>query len=160
MFCCFRMASFVTLGSKVIHGLAEMRWGRFLKIVALVLIAAALGLGALLGPQFWNMKSEYMTAGAIHDLEAYAQEHAGKWPTLPADLGDEDRKGVWIDYSMTSDRILATPELLRASVRPESGKFYTYPRYDEDLESLLEAIRKANTGATESPVGRKDIPDE
>jgi len=101
-----------------------------------------------------------MTAGTIRELKTYVEEHAGEWPASPAALGGGDRKGVWIDYSMTSDRILATPELLKGAVRPVSGKFYTYPRYHEDLESLLEVIQETNTGSAKSPVGRKDGPAE
>jgi len=38
--------------------------------------------------------------------------------------------------------LLKYPEKLKSSIRPKSGKFYTYPYYGKDLESLLEAIKR------------------
>ena len=130
------------------------RWSKglriFLKIAGLLALGVFALLAVILGPRFWNMKSEYFTAGAIGDLRAYVRAHEGKWPTSPSDLGDEFPADglVHIDYSVTADQLIANPDLLHQVVRPRSGKFYTYPRYEEDLEELLAAIKESRPAKT------------
>lgn len=95
------------------------------------------------------MASEYATAEAIRDLEQYVREHDGKWPQSTADLGDKYPAGgaVHVDYSVTADRLLEDPELLRDSVRPSSGKFFTFPHYDERIRGLHAVLREKNQRA-------------
>lgn len=113
------------------------------KILALCLVGLLVALLFIMGPRLRGLKAEYETVGAIRDLEAYVRENDGKWPTSSAALGKGYRDEVIIDYSMSAERILSAPELLRDAVRPSSGKFRTYPNYERDLESLLKAIREA-----------------
>lgn len=113
------------------------------KILALFLVGLLAALLFIGGAWERRLKAEYETAGAIRDLERYVRENNGKWPTSSAALGKGYRDAVIIDYSMSAERILSAPELLRDAVRPSSGKFRTYPNYEQDLKSLLKAIREA-----------------
>jgi len=92
------------------------------------------------------MASEYETAEAIRDLKQYVQQHDGQWPESASDLGGRFPVAgkVHIDYSMTSDRLIESPALLRNAVRPRSGKFYTYPHYDEMIHELHAVLRETN----------------
>ena len=104
---------------------------------------------ALLIPRFRNMASEYGTAEAIQDVKQYLQQHEGRWPESPTELGDKFPVGgkVHVDYSMTSARLIESPALLREAIRPISGKFYTYPHYDKmiaDLQATLEETNRSD----------------
>ncbi len=122
---------------------------RLVKIFALavaVTIAMTLALGV---PRLRNMASEYATAEAIRDLEKYVQQHDGRWPESSSDLGDKYPAGgsVHVDYTATSERLIENPELPRNAVRPSSGKFYTYPHYDETIRGLHAVLRETNSTA-------------
>lgn len=122
---------------------------RFLKIpgVIVILLMAALIWG--LYPKFSNMSSEYGTAGAIGDIESFVIENDGKWPSSSKDLKDRYPVGgkVSIDYSITSEEIIADPAKLKEAVRPRSGKFYTYPHYDQQIENLLKVLKASRERA-------------
>ena len=113
-----------------------MKWPLKLFLAPVLLVAAAVA--AILVPKFRNMKSEYGTVGAIHDLQEFVRQHDGKWPASSADLGGKYPVGgkVAIDYTMTASRLIEDPVLLREAVRPRSGKFYTYPHYQKRLNEL------------------------
>lgn len=119
---------------------------RLLQVLAIAAAVIIVSIVALLAPKFRNMASEYGTAAAIGDLKQYIQQHDGRWPESPSDLGDKYPVGgeVHVDYSMTSSRLIENPELLREAVRPSSGKFYTYPHYDELIDDLHATIRETN----------------
>ena len=121
-----------------------MKWPLKLFIAAVLLTAAAVA--ATLVPKFRNMKSEYRTAEAIHDLTRFVSQHDGKWPSSPADLGGKYPADgeVIIDYTMTSTRLIENRSLLREAVRPQSGKFHTYPHYEKKLDELHAALREAH----------------
>ena len=121
-----------------------MKWPLRIFFAALLLVVVSVA--ALLVPKFRNMKSEYGTVEAIHDLQEFARQHDGKWPTSPADLGGKYPVGgeVFIDYAMTSPRLIEDRALLHEAVRPRSGKFYTYPHYQERLGELYSVLREAN----------------
>lgn len=92
------------------------------------------------------MGSEYATAQAIRDIEAYLCQNQGEWPSSPAQLGDQYPSSgeVVIDYSATSRELVAAPDKLRDAVHPRSGKFYTYPHYDLQLDGLLVTLQETN----------------
>lgn len=119
---------------------------RVIQIVALIAIALAITIAISLYPRFKNMGAEYGTAQAIRDIEAYVQENQGQWPASPEDLHNSYPKGgeVEIDYSVRSNELIAEPERLRDAVRPRSGKFYTYPHYNAQLDSLLVTLTETN----------------
>jgi len=119
---------------------------RVIQIVALIAVALVISIAISLYPKFKNMGSEYATAQAIRDIEAYVQENQGQWPASPEDLQNSYPKGgdVVIDYSVRSNELIAEPGRLRDAVRPRSGKFYTYPHYDAQLDSLLVALTETN----------------
>jgi len=119
-------------------------------LTAAVIVAAVAWLPVRL---LLNMKSEYRTAGVIRELDGHVKSHRGEWPGSAAEFGGQrpEEAGVQIDFSMTSERILEDPRLLREAVRPESRRFYTYPHYERDLERLLGAIRELK-GVAEVPV--------
>jgi len=116
---------------------------RLLKIFIAAILLAIAYVAAFLVPKLRNMKSEYGTVEAIHDLQEFARQHDGKWPTSPADLsGKYPADGeVVIDYTMTSPRLIKNRDLLGEAVRPRSGKFYTYPHYQERLNELYGTLR-------------------
>lgn len=115
------------------------------RLVAAVFTFAVLLVALLLASRILSMRAEYRTADAIRDLRNYLRNHGGEWPSAPSDLGNHypEGGGVVIDYSLTSERILADPGLLQRAVRPASGKFRTYPHYRRDLESLLAVLRES-----------------
>lgn len=101
----------------------------------------------LLDPIFANMASEYETAAAIGKVEKFVLANQGQWPSSKGALYPEQgpHPEVLIDYKVTTSELLADPERLRSAIRPQSGKFYTYPHYDEDLKSLLKALQRAGS---------------
>ena len=130
-----------------------LRMHRVRQVIVALLIVLIIGVVVILTPKFRNMSAEYATAEAIHDLSAFVVGNDGRWPSSPADLADKYPVGgeVDIDYGMTSSRLIADPALLKQSVRPESGKFLTYPHYEVKLAGLLAEIREsASTPAGEA----------
>ncbi len=121
-------------------------WQAFVGLLIVLIVSVVV----ILAPKFRNMRAEYATAEAIHDLSAFALENDDRWPSAPADLGAKYPVGgeVYIDYGMTSSRLLADPALLKQSVRPKSGKFLTYPHYEEKLAGLLAVIRESASAPT------------
>lgn len=119
---------------------------RLIQVLAVVVALLIVGTAILLVPIFHNMASEYGTAEAIRDVKQYIQQHDGRWPESASELGDKYPVGgkVHLDYSMTSRRLIESPELLREAVRPRSGRFYTYPHYDEMITELHAVLRKTN----------------
>ena len=128
---------------------------RVIQIVALIAVALVITIAISLYPKFKNMGSEYATAQAIRDIEAYVQENQGQWPASPEDLQNSYPKGgeVEIDYSVRSNELIAEPGRLRDAVRPRSGQFYTYPHYDAQLDSLLGTLTETNRTNSEHGVG-------
>jgi len=120
-----------------------MKWPLKLFIAALLLAVATIA--AILVPKFLNMKSEYGTAEAIDALSKFVREHDGRWPASPSELGGKFPADgeVVIDYTMTSPRLIENRSLLREAVHPRSGKFYTYPHYQRDLDRLHVEMREA-----------------
>ena len=110
--------------------------------VALAIVGAAVSLV----PRFRNMGSEYGTIEAIGDLKEYLRTHDGQWPSKPEDLGSKYPVGgrVYVDYSMTASRLIENPLLLKDAVRPCSGRFYTYPHYDEKIHELHVILLETN----------------
>ncbi|BCX48535.1 hypothetical protein HAHE_24430 [Haloferula helveola] len=115
---------------------------RLLQILAALVVITIIGMIVLLAPRFRNMSSEYGTAQAIRDLKDYVAAHEGQWPSHPDDLGGSYPTGgdVVIDYTISSGEIVGHRELLKTAVRPRSGKFYTYPHYDELLDELYAIV--------------------
>lgn len=92
------------------------------------------------------MSSEYGAVEAIGDLKDFLQTNDGRWPTKPEDLASKYPVGgrVHVDYSMTASRLIDSPLLLKEAVRPRSGRFYTYPHYDEKIEELRVILLETN----------------
>ena len=114
---------------------------KILTISLILLVVLLASLAVILVPKFRNMASEYHTARAIHDLELYI-EKSGEWPSDASQLfpNGTDNSGIYIDYSVTIARLRENRDLLAESIRPISGKFYTYPHYEADIERLREVI--------------------
>ncbi|MES2569325.1 MAG: hypothetical protein V4710_04640 [Verrucomicrobiota bacterium] len=119
---------------------------RLLLILAAAVLAVIVAAAAVLTPKLRNMGSEYETAQAIEELKEYVERHAGRWPGSSNDLGGRYPVGgrVHLDYSMTSARLIENPALLRDSVRPRSGRFYTFPHYDKMIGGLHAVLRETN----------------
>lgn len=119
---------------------------RLIQVLAVAVAVTIVAAVVLLAPRFRNMASEYGTAEAIRDVKQYIQEHDGRWPDSPSELGDKYPVGgiVHVDYSMTSRRLIESPALLREAVRPRSGRFYTYPHYEEMIDELHAVLRETN----------------
>lgn len=119
------------------------------KLIGVLVLAAVIGIAAILWPKFDNMGSEYGTVSVIRDIEGYLKAHQGQWPKSPADLGYSANPGKnhpVVDYTLDSKRILANPELLDRAIMPKAGRFYTYPHHREDIARLLEVLRETNPG--------------
>ena len=119
---------------------------RLFQIIALIVVALIIMTAVSLYPKLKNMGSEYATAQAIRDIEAYLRDNQGKWPSSPSQLGNQYPSSgeVVIDYSATSNELVAAPEKLRDAVHPRSGRFYTYPHYDSQLDDLLLTLQETN----------------
>lgn len=117
---------------------------RFLKITCLILITLAIAMVVILYPIFSNMRSEYGTGQAVRDITSYVRKNEGKWPSSPEELENKYPVGgkVVIDYSVTADELIADPDKLQEAVRPKSGKFYTYPHYNQHLDDLLRTLKQ------------------
>ena len=113
-------------------------------IILLVLIIAVV---VIMYPRFSNMGSEYATADAIHSIEEYVRSNDGQWPASAKELHGAriSSEDVFIDYTVTSSELIADPDRLRKAIRPQSGKFYTYPYYEKKLEFLLRALQETGT---------------
>ena len=118
---------------------------RLVSAVALVVVVLIVAVAVILYPKFSNMASEYATANAIHRVEEYVKAHDGQWPASDEELYGAPVSGgdVYIDYTVKSSELIADPGRLRKAIRPRSGKFYTYPHYDEKLASLFSALQES-----------------
>lgn len=119
---------------------------RTLRILVIAVVTVLVTAVAGLIPKFRAMESEYATAQAIGDLKDYLRLHDGRWPASPDDLGGRYpvNGSVHVDYSMTSARLIESPWLLREAVRPRSGRFQTFPHYDEMIDELHGALKETN----------------
>ncbi len=101
------------------------------------------------GPQLCNVTSEYRTAGVVREVKAFVTKTDGQWPRSWADLGDEDSSSYTrVDFSL--DPATATKEDVLSSIGPLSGKYYTYPYAQRDLEDLYEELKAATAARTPS----------
>ena len=116
---------------------------KLLIIISSVTIALMVTVaGIYLYPKFSNMNSEYATASAIQKIRQHI-EKTGEWPKSLSDLNldKSNEMHVYINYDVTTDEILENPLLLKESIRPQSGKFYTYPHYKQGLDTILQTIK-------------------
>ena len=122
-----------------------------IKITLTLLVA--LFLVALI-PKFWNMKSEYVTAGTISNLEKYVETHNGKWPTCWKDLGDgtDLSKYTRFRFDLTSEGILQNPNLIYQAVTPHSGVYYTYPHAEQRLKGVLKKVQEFHTAGVTNKI--------
>lgn len=122
---------------------------KLIKITISLLVTIVIGIAVILYPKFSNMKSEYGTGQALRNISNYVLKNDGKWPSSPGALDDRYTagSGVFVDYSVTTDELIENPDKLKEAVRPESGKFYTYPHYQRDLDALLDALVQAKDNA-------------
>jgi hypothetical protein len=134
-----------------------MKW--LIHISALIIAALVIGIAVEAYPRFSNIKAEYSTAQALRDIETYVRENQGQWPSSPEQLKNKYPIGseVAIDYSATSDELVTGHDKLRNAVHPRSGKFYTYPHYDRQINDLLLVLREQTiinkrTQATDVPL--------
>lgn len=122
---------------------------QFIVTIGIVLGCIFIATFVTLYPVLNNLKSEYGTVRTIHQLEEYVRSHDGQWPGSEEELfgssipEGSDGQGVMVDYSVTAAELLAQPEKLREAVKPRSGKFHTYPHYQEKLDSLQKALKEA-----------------
>ena len=119
---------------------------RLIQIAALIVAAVIIMNAVALYPRLSNMQSEYDTAQAIRDIDSYVRENHGQWPSSPEQLQNKYpfRGDVMIDYTLTSGELIANPAKLRNAVRPRSGRFYTYPHYDLQIDGLLLALQESS----------------
>lgn len=117
----------------------------FYRLLGLALILVAI-IATAIYPKLRNMSSEYNTAIAIECIENHLKKHAGQWPKSEKELIGRawDSNEVVIDFSLTSAQILKNPGSLKKAVHPKSGKFYTYPHYERDLQHLLKVLQEAH----------------
>lgn len=130
-----------------------MVFRKALRILLPLAAAAAVGGVWVAGARVRNLTAEYASAAAIRDLTNHVEANRGEWPSSPGQLAHRPPDEAWIDFSISSDRILTAPEILKEAVRPKSGSFKSYPHYERDLGSLWEAIRRAKAEAGSSQEG-------
>ena len=87
------------------------------------------------------MKSEYVTAGVISQLDKYVED-TGQWPKSWKDLGEAEETAAYTKFrfDLSVEAIRINPELIYESVTPLSGKYYTYPHARRDLENVLKKL--------------------
>lgn len=104
-------------------------------IVVYQFVAAGLRIGK-------HANAEYPTAGVIGDVATFVEENNGDWPTSWEQLGvSEEIQGlVVMRFDVTSEQILADPDLIYEVIQPVTGPFRVYPHSEENLEYLRERI--------------------
>jgi hypothetical protein len=150
----------------MVQGVREMtgdddRWfpvrGCLIALVCAVAGCLAL-LAHMFGPKLWNMKSEYVTAGVIEDVQAFVEKTHGQWPRSWADLGSKDLSSYTrVDFSL--DPVTATEQDVLSSIAPRSGKYYTYPHADDHLKRLYQELKDAREETVPPATGTNSAPD-
>ena len=114
---------------------------RIMLIVSCALLAFVVLVAVIVWPKFSNMKSEYVTAGAISRTQAYVQRTQGKWPRSWSDMGSSDETS-YTRMNFGLDPKSATKEEVMNAIKPRSGRYYTYPHATEHLEELYNEVVK------------------
>lgn len=110
-------------------------------LIALILTIVNFTLGI-----FFQIRSEYMTAQVLRNIQLYLKQNDGRWPKSPRDIGSEqyDLSYVHVNYDITAEELIKNPKFMKTSITTYSGKFYVYPHYESDLNELLETIKETN----------------
>ena len=115
---------------------------KIIKIVSCIFLLLSIIVGYLFFSFSSQVGSEYGAAGAVGDLRDFIESNK-RWPKGPEELypNGSPEAGVYIDYEVTLDEIIADPSKLRQSVGTESGQFSIYPHFDRNVEDLLKFIQ-------------------
>jgi len=108
-----------------------------------------------------RLKAEYGTIRVVQAVEEYVAGHRGRWPSSWTELDETHvarecgglvRNYTNVDFSLTTEDILADPDLIDIAVTPVTGKYEIYPHAHRDLNRVLQAMRDARERHTKSAV--------
>lgn len=123
------------------------------------MLCIAFGLALMLGPKFYHMKSEYVTADVIGAVDRFVTEHPGQWPRSWQDLGGEDAsRHTDFRFDLTAERIVEDRQLIYRAIQPKSHRYRTYPHAKARLDALYEKLASAPNaliGLTEAELRAK-----
>ncbi len=101
------------------------------------------------------LRGDYETARVIRIVEDYVKTHDGTWPASWEDLDGTEtahaarldssywRRYTHVDFTLTSEQLIANPDLIYDAVKPLSGEYIVYPHPRQNLEQVMQAIRDA-----------------
>ena len=95
-------------------------------------------------PRQMNVRSEYITAGVIHDIHVYVSSHPGEWPKSWNVLGSgaDYSSHTIVRFDLSVEELRERPELIYSAVMPVSGRYYTYPHAKKQLEEIMKTIHE------------------
>ena len=131
----------MSVWSIVLHQMNKERGIKLLMIViAVVVIGDVIG---IIGPQLYNMKSEYATAEVIRETDKFVTDHPKQWPHSWSELGGEDYSQYTdFRFDLTWDMIVHNRELIYTAIQPKCHQYRTYPHAREHLGQLYEKLAK------------------
>lgn len=99
------------------------------------------GVAYILGPKFYYMKREYVTADVIRAADRFVTEHPKKWPQSGQDLGGEDpSRYTDFRFELTPEMIIHDRQLIYSAIQPKCHQYRTYPHARAQLDDLYEKL--------------------
>jgi hypothetical protein len=105
---------------------------------------------------YQQVKSEYETIRVVQMVEEYVKTHDGRWPSSWQDLDATEtakynapldssyyRKYAVVNFALTREDLRQDPRLIYRAVLPLSGCYSVYPHARNDLDNVMELIRRS-----------------
>ena len=97
-----------------------------------------------------QLTAEYTTASVINEVTSYIESHNGQWPRSWSDMSDGDyaRHYVQMRFDVSTDELIANPDLIQTVIVPKSGVYHTYPHARDDLDQLQAILVRFRANAS------------
>lgn len=116
--------------------------------IAIIFVA----MGYHLGPKFYYMKSEYVTADVIRAADSFVTQNPKKWPKTWQDLGGEDlSRYTDFRFDLTTEAIVNNRQLIYTAIQPQCHRYRTYPHSRALLDTLYEKLATGANAKTSTP---------
>jgi hypothetical protein len=114
-------------------------------ILVLFLLA---GLGGYVYKTIQSVTNYYLAGQVVREVSGFIESNSGQWPESWDQLTADERDPripirVRIDFSLTSDQILADPSLLNRAITAPAKPYAPFPGHRDHIFSLLKVIRKS-----------------
>jgi hypothetical protein len=117
----------------------------------MLVLVGIVSLGAMIAKWIFDwdyqLKSEYVTADVIRDVEQFVKLQNGRWPRSWDELpGAVDaRNYARIDFNASTQDLIADRHRIYTAITPMSREYRTYPHAERQLDQLRDTLVRFHT---------------